>query len=82
MKTHSITFSAVALTVAFLLPGASAQGQDHQMIQPSDLKWSDVPSLPPGGKIAVIEGKMSEAQPFTVRISGRPPSSGPTRMLV
>jgi anti-sigma factor ChrR (cupin superfamily) len=38
------------------------------MIRPSDLKWSDVPSLPPGARLAVIEGKMSEAQPFTVRL--------------
>ena len=38
------------------------------MITPSDLKWSDVPSLPPGAKIAVIEGPMNEAVPFTVRI--------------
>jgi len=38
------------------------------MISPNDLKWSDVPSLPPGGKIAVIEGPMTEAVPFTVRL--------------
>ena len=36
---------------------------------PADLKWADAPSLPPGAKIAVIEGKMSEAQAFTVRLS-------------
>jgi hypothetical protein len=29
---------------------------------------SDVPSLPAGAKIAVIEGPMSEAIPFTVRL--------------
>jgi len=38
------------------------------MVTPNDLKWADVPSLPPGAKIAVIEGPMSEAVPFTVRI--------------
>jgi len=38
------------------------------MISPNDLKWGDVPSLPPGAKIAVIEGPMSEAVPFTVRL--------------
>jgi quercetin dioxygenase-like cupin family protein len=38
------------------------------MISPNDLQWSDVPSLPPGAKIAVIEGPMSEAVPFTVRL--------------
>ena len=38
------------------------------MISPNDLQWSDVPSLPPGAKIAVIEGPMNEAVPFTVRL--------------
>jgi len=38
------------------------------MFTPADLKWSDVPSLPPGAKLAVIEGKMNNAAPFTVRL--------------
>ena len=38
------------------------------MLFPEDLKWTDVPSLPPGAKIAVIEGPMNEAVPFTVRL--------------
>jgi quercetin dioxygenase-like cupin family protein len=38
------------------------------MVTPNDLKWADVPSLLPGAKIAVIEGPMTEAVPFTVRI--------------
>jgi quercetin dioxygenase-like cupin family protein len=38
------------------------------MVTPNDLKWADVPSLPPGAKITVIEGPMTEAVPFTVRI--------------
>ena len=32
------------------------------------LKWADVPSLPAGAKIAVIEGSMNEAVPFTIRL--------------
>ena len=35
---------------------------------PGELKWVDVPSLPPGAKLAVIEGPMNEAVPFTVRL--------------
>ena len=59
-----------ALAAAALLFAASgwAQYGDHKMVSPSDLKWSDVPSLPPGAKIAVIEGPMSEPVPFTVRL--------------
>ena len=54
---------------AVLITGPSmAQAHDHRMIQPNDLKWSDVPSLPPGAKIAVIEGPMNEAKPFTMRL--------------
>src|SRR4029450_2616079 len=38
------------------------------MISPNDLKWDDIPSLPPGAKIAVIEGPLNEAGPFTFRV--------------
>lgn len=40
----------------------------HSMVSAADLKWADVPSLPPGAKIAVLEGPMNEAVPFTARI--------------
>jgi quercetin dioxygenase-like cupin family protein len=51
--------------------GSAAIAQDggtHKMVLPSDLKWTDVPSLPPGAKIAIIEGPMNQAVPFTVRL--------------
>ena len=35
---------------------------------PNDLKWDDVPSLPKGAKVAMIEGPMNQAVPFTVRL--------------
>ena len=40
----------------------------HSMVLPADLEWADVPSLPPGAKIAVMEGPMGEAGSFTARI--------------
>ena len=64
---------ALAATVATLvlacplIPVAGAQTAPHVMMTPDALKWSDVPSLP-GAKIAVIEGPLSEAVPFTVRL--------------
>src|SRR6266513_629529 len=66
----SMKSTHAALAAAALLFAASgwAQHGDHKMVSPSDLKWSDVPSLPPGAKIAVIEGPMSEPVPFTVRL--------------
>lgn len=60
----------LAVAVAFFagMPASSAHPGNHQMISPDELKWADVPSLPPGAKIAVIEGPMSEAVAFTVRL--------------
>lgn len=61
----SVTFACVSLV-------APAQGAEshagHVFVAPKDLKWVDVPSLPPGAKAAVIEGPMNEAGPFMVRI--------------
>jgi hypothetical protein len=68
MNPHAVTFAALSLALGLIAAGPAALGHDHQMVRPADLKWSDVPSLPPGAKLAVIEGKMSEAQPFTVRL--------------
>lgn len=38
------------------------------MVLPSELKWVDVPSLPAGAQISVIEGPLNEAKPITARI--------------
>ena len=58
----SMLHVAFAVVVAFLvgMPASWAQSTGHKMISPNDLQWSDVPSLPAGAKIAVIEGPMSE----------------------
>lgn len=65
MKPHK-----ALLLVALASFAAAAWGQhdDHRMVTPDQLKWSDVPSLPPGAKVAVIEGPMNQAVPFTVRL--------------
>lgn len=60
---------SVGLVVTSLAPSASwADPTHHLMVTPTELRWADVPSLPAGAKIAVIEGPMNEAVPFTVRI--------------
>jgi hypothetical protein len=64
----SVALSSLTFAFGILSAAPMVLGQDHQMIRPADLVWTDVPSLPPGAKIAVIEGKMNEAQPFTVRL--------------
>jgi hypothetical protein len=45
-----------------------AQSGTHVMVTPGELKWTDVPSLPPGAKLAVVEGPLNEAVPFTFRL--------------
>lgn len=41
----------------------------HIMISPAELQWSDAPpSLPPGAKVAVLEGDPSQAGAFTMRL--------------
>jgi len=70
-RSELMKYSASALTLGIgLLAASIATGQHaaHRMVMPDELKWADVPSLPPGAKIAVIEGPMNEAVPFTIRL--------------
>ena len=60
-----------ALGASGLLAHTDAAAQTmpgNSMVSPSELKWVDLPSLPPGAKVAVMEGPMNEAVPFTARI--------------
>jgi hypothetical protein len=63
------TLAALLLALAYLSPSpAAAQAPMHTMVTANDLKWTDVPSLPAGAKLAVIEGPLNEAVPFTFRL--------------
>jgi quercetin dioxygenase-like cupin family protein len=70
MKPVTATLTAIVIALGTVAPGAvRAQTHgDHLMVVPSDLKWTDVGSLPPGAKLAVIEGPMNEAKPFTMHL--------------
>ena len=59
----------VALALAVSSPAALAQhsAHGHVFAHSKDFKWNDTPSLP-GAKLAVIEGPLNEAKPFTMRI--------------
>ena len=52
----------------FIAASVGAQHGSHQITTPNDLKWEDAAALPPGAKIAVIEGKMNQEGPITARI--------------
>ena len=66
MKRFAI---AAALSVLSTAAFAQHSGGAHKMVMPSDLKWANVPLLPPGAEISVIEGPMNEAAPFTIRLN-------------
>ena len=66
-STSAVRIAAVATLLAAFGTAAWADSA-HKMTMAKDLTWADVPSVPPGVKIAVIEGPMSEAVPFTVRL--------------
>jgi hypothetical protein len=52
MQAYSVTLDRFALAAGLLAAASAVQGHEHQMIKSTDLTWSDVPSLPPGAKIA------------------------------
>jgi anti-sigma factor ChrR (cupin superfamily) len=60
--------TTVALICLVTPPTWAGTHAGHVTVTPADLQWADVPSLPPGAKIAVIEGPLSEAVPFTFRV--------------
>ncbi len=58
MKSLPLRLLTLALALAALGPTAAfGKSADHMvMVTPTDLKWADAKSLPPGVKVAVIEG--------------------------
>ena len=67
--TQLVRVTVVLLALVALAPAsATPQAHDHMMVTPDELKWADVPSLPPGAKVAVIEGPLNEAKPFMIRL--------------
>src|SRR5687767_7833238 len=68
MRTKLCATSVVLVGACLAAGTVWAQHGSHTIVTPNDLKWVDVASLPPGAKIAVIEGKMNEAGPITARV--------------
>ena len=56
------------LLVSGMAAAACADSEGFILSHPNELKWSDVASLPPGAKIAVLEGVMNQAGPITARL--------------
>lgn len=69
MNIHRISScGAPAIAAVALSLFAAASLAEHRFVKGADLQWTAVPSLPAGAQIAVIEGAMNKAAPFTVRI--------------
>lgn len=73
MRNTLLTLSATLALGCIAAPVALAQSgvhmtNDHMMATAEELKWVDIPSLPPGAKLAVIEGPMNQAGPITFRL--------------
>jgi hypothetical protein len=63
---HPAIFLVLAAMSLSCLP-AAGQHAEHVMLDPSELVWKDLPSLP-GVKIAVIEGPLDQPVPITFRL--------------
>lgn len=71
LKMVKLSIIALALGT-FGVPGAWAagpyRGEGHLITAGDAFTWSDVASMAPGAKIAVIEGPLNEAVPFIFRL--------------
>ena len=68
MKNTLMALSVAIAAACLSVPASWADSAHHKMVTPDELKWADVPSAPPGAKIAVIEGPLNEAVPITFRL--------------
>ena len=65
----SLAFCTIAVPVALAQSTSHAgMASDHMMATADEFKWVDIPSLPPGAKLAVIEGPLNQAGPVTFRL--------------
>jgi hypothetical protein len=70
IRAWYVTWLSIIMALAFLImpPAWAGEHSGHLMLTPADLQWADIPSLPGGAKLAVIEGPLTEAVPFTFRV--------------
>jgi hypothetical protein len=68
MKLISKSFAlACGLSTLLSLQALAQHSGEHIMLAPSELSWTDLPSLP-GVKIAIIEGQLNQAVPIMFRL--------------
>jgi quercetin dioxygenase-like cupin family protein len=73
MKRIIIPLSVIVAVTAFVFGAeqstSTSSTPEHKVIKPADLKWDEAPpGLPPGGKMAVLNGDPAQPGAFTVRL--------------
>jgi hypothetical protein len=67
LRSRLLALCVVALPLAVVAGGQHAD-RDHHVVTPDLVKWVDgPPSLPPGAKIAVLDGDPGKEGPFVMR---------------
>ncbi len=70
--------------VALMAQQTTSTTSEHKVISPNDVQWGDAPpSLPPGAKMAVLDGDPTKPGSFTIRMKTPagykiPPHTHPT----
>jgi quercetin dioxygenase-like cupin family protein len=78
------SFIFAAAIVALTAQEKTGTTTEHKVVAPNDLKWGDAPAgLPPGAKLAVLDGDPGKPGPFIVRLKAPagykvPPHTHPT----
>jgi hypothetical protein len=67
-----VTLLSVFAIAGICISTANAERDAHFIVNPDEVVWKDLPSLPPGAKFVVIEGKLNEPGPFTFRVKFPP----------
>ena len=70
MRVWTVRLLSIVIAVTFVVMPATWAGEHkgHVIFTPADVQWADIPSMPGGAKIVVLEGPITEAVPFTFRI--------------
>jgi quercetin dioxygenase-like cupin family protein len=66
-----VSLLGLVLGIGSVTPAAAQSvysGERPHMVTPEKLTWTDAPAVAPGAKIAVIEGPLNKAVPFTFRL--------------
>lgn len=70
-RTQLALAASFALSLGIGLAAAAPlpyEGEGHVMATPEQFEWGPVASMAPGAEITVLEGELSEAEPFTFRL--------------